>query len=104
MLLSSVAHNSLLPDYRVLPTYQAVAYLHSYGMTVKNHDATYGITSRTGRVYLLPNGEVVLIGSRLIDDYPAFVFTSVAAFTSYRDQDFFPVPRRNMSWAEAHAP
>ena len=91
------------PQFKVVSTNQAIIYLDTYGIRLKDSTPKYQIPSGYGRVYTLQNGEVVLIGSAFQDNYPAFVFNSFEDFETCCKYDYFPLPSHDMSWAEANA-
>lgn len=91
------------PPYRILPNYQAESYARQHGFQNQMNTSSLQIKSGFGRVFILDNGEVVLTGVGQHADYPSFVFASQKYFDDFREKDFFPIPRRDMTWMEANA-
>ncbi|GAA4351025.1 hypothetical protein GCM10023185_09350 [Hymenobacter saemangeumensis] len=87
---------------RAISTEQGINYLESNHISI-NDFIDKQIPSNYGMVYSLPSGEVVLLESGLRDKYTAFIFDSMSVFEKCCEIDYFPVPKENMTWLEAHA-
>ena len=89
-------------NYQILTTEEAIKYLTSVGLSINDYSNIL-IPSGLVTVYILPNGEVLLLESGLRERYSAFVFKDEEVFKMYSRADYFPVPKTEMTWLVAHA-
>ncbi|HEY4111130.1 hypothetical protein [Puia sp.] len=87
--------------YRVMPTRECLTYLEAHGLTIHD-DSGDRIKSKSGVVYVLPNGETILMPTNFDRDYPGIVFKDRATFLDFAAKDQFPVGEENMTWFERH--
>jgi len=60
-------------SYRVMTTGDCIKYLESHGLTIHD-DSRLRIKSRAGLVYILPNGESILVPTNFDLKYPGIIF------------------------------
>jgi hypothetical protein len=98
--LTDKMESHVLP-YRVMPTGECLKYLEAHGLTIHD-DWKYMIRSRAGLVYVLPNGETILMPTNFDVNYPGIVFKDKATFMHFAELDSFPIGDENMTWFERH--
>lgn len=96
---SNMENNNLV---KIITSKQGIEYLESQNKSLKELSDLM-IPSGYGMVYELKNGEILLIHPRGDGDYPGFIFNSMEEFKKACDNDFFPIPKENMTWLEQHA-
>ncbi|HET9058271.1 MAG TPA: hypothetical protein VFN30_15610 [Chitinophagaceae bacterium] len=88
--------------YEVKSTKECIAYIENAGLSIHDDDPNLSIKSKSGVIYVLPNGEVVLVPSNFDLDYPGIIFKNKSAFEHYAARDFFPIGEDNMTWFERY--
>ncbi|HAK29636.1 MAG TPA: hypothetical protein DCO90_10460 [Sphingobacterium sp.] len=87
---------------KIITSKEGIEYLESNNKTLKDF-SDLRIPSGYGTVYELDNGEIILVHTIGEGEYPGFIFNSLKEFKESCDNDFFPIPKENMTWLEQHA-
>lgn len=102
-LLSFIAMKTIETGHQVLPSKQCIEYLEEKGTKLQIQRPDDATKSTSGLVYILSNGEVVLLPSHVKPSYPGIIFKDMTEYKKYADLDSFPIDKKDMTWLEANA-
>ena len=86
--------------FTVKPTNQCIKYIESFGLTIHDFQDSLSSGSPYTLVFKLPNNEIVMIPSDLNEKYVGFIYEDTPAFIEMKENDFFPVGQKNLTFWE----